>query len=130
MHLQSYILSIFCHFNLTSRVYEVRLSVERDESFAFNPLCLSLMDFFLGTDFISYLLHYVLTHTQIQGAYVTYLVLSIACTLVFLIGLGMSFITFKLLAVSYCWPISLQNNEFFILVFYNFFCRKNLPWNA
>lgn len=61
--------------------------------------------------FISYLLHYVLTHTQIQGAYVTYLGVSLACMLVFFIGLGRSRITFALLAASYCWPISLQKNE-------------------
>lgn len=46
-------------------------------SHTLNTVCLS-----------GYLLHYVLTHTQIQGAYVTYLGLSIACTLVFLIALG------------------------------------------
>jgi len=40
--------------------------------------------------FVSYLLHYVLTHTQIQGAYVTYLGISLAFMLVLLIGLGRS----------------------------------------
>jgi len=67
--------------------------------------------------FISYLLRYVLTHTQIQGAYVTYLGVSLACMLVFLIGLGRSPITFALLAASYCWPISLQNNENYLFYF-------------
>ncbi|KAE9590763.1 putative phosphatidate phosphatase [Lupinus albus] len=38
--------------------------------------------------FISYLLHYVLTHTQIQGAYVNYLGVSLVCLFVALIGIG------------------------------------------
>lgn len=46
-------------------------------SHTLNTVCLS-----------GYLLHYVLTHTQIQGAYVTYLGVSLACMLVFFIGLG------------------------------------------
>ncbi|KHN22563.1 Dihydrosphingosine 1-phosphate phosphatase [Glycine soja] len=46
-------------------------------SHTLNTVCLS-----------GYLLRYVLTHTQIQGAYVTYLGVSLACMLVFLIGLG------------------------------------------
>lgn len=62
--------------------------------------------------FISYLLHYVLTHTQIQGAYVDYFGVSLACLLVALIGLGrFLFITFKLLEGSYCWYIAQKNNE-------------------
>ena len=44
-------------------------------SHTLNTVCLS-----------GYLLHYVLTHTQIQGAYVTYLGVSLACMLVFFIG--------------------------------------------
>ncbi|KAK7378911.1 hypothetical protein VNO80_04360 [Phaseolus coccineus] len=46
-------------------------------SHTLNTVCLS-----------GYLLHYVLTHTQIQGAYITYLGVSLACMLVLLIGLG------------------------------------------
>ncbi|ESW35027.1 hypothetical protein PHAVU_001G200400 [Phaseolus vulgaris] len=46
-------------------------------SHTLNTVCLS-----------GYLLHYVLTHTQIQGAYVTYLGVSLAFMLVLLIGLG------------------------------------------
>ncbi|QCD98161.1 sphingosine-1-phosphate phosphatase 1 [Vigna unguiculata] len=46
-------------------------------SHTLNTVCLS-----------GYLLHYVLTHTQIQGAYVTYLGISLAFMLVLLIGLG------------------------------------------
>ncbi|XP_027349898.1 lipid phosphate phosphatase delta [Abrus precatorius] len=46
-------------------------------SHTLNTVCLS-----------GYLLHYVLIHTQIQGAYVNYLGVSIACLLVALIGLG------------------------------------------
>ncbi|XP_014495743.1 lipid phosphate phosphatase delta isoform X1 [Vigna radiata var. radiata] len=46
-------------------------------SHTLNTVCLS-----------GYLLHYVLTHTQIQGAYITYLGISLAFMLVLLIGLG------------------------------------------
>ncbi|CAJ1880558.1 unnamed protein product [Sphenostylis stenocarpa] len=46
-------------------------------SHTLNTVCLS-----------GYLLHYVLTHTQIQGSYVTYLGVSLALILVFLIGFG------------------------------------------
>ncbi|KAI4300653.1 hypothetical protein L6164_034004 [Bauhinia variegata] len=46
-------------------------------SHTLNTVCLS-----------GYLLHYVLIHTQIQGAYVNFLGVSLACLLVALIGLG------------------------------------------
>ncbi|KAJ1392732.1 Phosphatidic acid phosphatase type 2/haloperoxidase [Sesbania bispinosa] len=46
-------------------------------SHTLNTVCLS-----------GYLLHYVLTHTQIQDAYITYLGVSLACLFVALIGLG------------------------------------------
>ncbi|XP_019455474.1 PREDICTED: lipid phosphate phosphatase delta-like [Lupinus angustifolius] len=46
-------------------------------SHTLNTVCLS-----------GYLLHYVLTHTQIQGPYVSYLGVSLACLFVALIGLG------------------------------------------
>ncbi|KAK7244695.1 hypothetical protein RIF29_39520 [Crotalaria pallida] len=46
-------------------------------SHTLNTVCLS-----------GYLLHYVLTHTQIQGAYVNYLGVSLVCLFVVLIGLG------------------------------------------
>ena len=46
-------------------------------SHTLNTVCLS-----------GYLLHYVLTHTQIQGAYITYFGLSLVCLFVALVGLG------------------------------------------
>lgn len=46
-------------------------------SHTLNTVCLS-----------GYLLHYVLTHTQIQGAYITYFGVSLACLFVALVGLG------------------------------------------
>ncbi|CAL0310038.1 unnamed protein product [Lupinus luteus] len=46
-------------------------------SHTLNTICLS-----------GYLLHYVLTHTQIQGAYVNYLGVSLVCLFVALIGIG------------------------------------------
>jgi len=51
--------------------------------------------------FVSYLLHYVLTHTQIQGAYVTYLGVSLAFMLVLLIGLGRSSIALFIIITSF-----------------------------
>lgn len=76
--------------------------------------------------FISYLLHYVLTHPQIQGAYINYLGVSLGCLFVALIGLGRYSITVTLLSVSlllaYC--TEKQWNLF------GLFCRKNLSWYA
>ncbi|GAU17590.1 hypothetical protein TSUD_341340 [Trifolium subterraneum] len=46
-------------------------------SHTLNTVCLS-----------GYLLHYVLTHTQIQGAYINYFGVSLACLFVALVGLG------------------------------------------
>jgi len=83
--------------------------------------------FSLERMFLSYLLHYVLTHSQIQGAYVTYLGISLACMLVLLIGLGRS-----------CIALSIIISSFFLLVYFTakqlfficYFCRKNLSWHA
>lgn len=67
--------------------------------------------------FISYLLHYVLIHTQIQDVYANYLGVSLAFLFVALIGWGRSSITFTLLAASYCFLASQKNNEKYLLFF-------------
>lgn len=73
--------------------------------------------FSLELMFISYLLHYVLTHTQIQGAYINYFGVSLACLFVALVGLGRFLLLLIYLAGSYCWPIAQQNNENCLLFF-------------
>lgn len=67
--------------------------------------------------FISYLLHYVLTHTQIQGAYITYFGVSLACLFVALVGLGRLFYYFLSVSGSLLLAYCKTDNENCLLFF-------------
>lgn len=73
--------------------------------------------FSLERMFVSYLLHYVLTHTQIQGAYVTYLGVSLAFMLVLLIGLGRSSIALFIIITSFLLLVYFTAKRWCFLVF-------------